>query len=69
MTDNSNLKKEFSKEAENSTSTPNPLEDKDKECQDILEKENYYEILGVSINADQDKFKKAYREVKLNPNK
>ena len=51
---------------ETSTPTPpNPVLDQDKECQDILDRKDYYEILGITNGVDESEIKKAYKKVKI----
>ena len=40
-------------------------DEKEKECQVILQKKNYYEILGVEKTADEAQIKKAYRKLAI----
>jgi curved DNA-binding protein CbpA len=37
--------------------------DQDQECQDIIDKKDYYEILGILKEADDNEIKKAYKKV------
>ena len=47
------------------------MDDKERECKKILEKKDYYEILGVEKTADENQIKKAYRKlaIKFHPDK
>ena len=40
-------------------------DEKEKECLLILQKKNYYDILGIDKNADETQIKKAYRKLAL----
>jgi hypothetical protein len=42
--------------------------DQDQECQDVMDKKDYYDILGISKQADENEIKKAYKKVLLNIN-
>lgn len=37
--------------------------DQDQECQDIIDKKDYYEILGIVKEADENDIKRAYKKV------
>lgn len=39
--------------------------EQDKECLNILKKKDYYEILDIKKNADENEIKKAYKKVFL----
>ena len=41
------------------------MDDKERECKIILEKKDYYDILGVEKTADETQIKKAYRKLAL----
>ena len=47
------------------------MDDKERECKIILEKKDYYDILGVDKTADESQIKKAYRKlaIKFHPDK
>jgi hypothetical protein len=53
----------------NTNTTPNPsnttssILDQDKECQNILKLKDYYDILGIAKNSDENEIKKAYKKV------
>lgn len=46
----------------NNPKTPGEI-DKDKECQEILEIKDYYEVLGIPKTSDEKEIKKAYKKV------
>lgn len=50
-------------EKERSKSTPVETE-QDRECLKVIRKKDYYDILEVSKNADENEIKKAYKKVK-----
>ena len=45
--------------------------DQEEECRKIIEKKNYYDILGIEKTADETQIKKAYRKlaIKFHPDK
>ena len=45
--------------------------DQEEECKRIIEKKDYYDILGVEKTADETQIKKAYRKlaIKFHPDK
>lgn len=45
--------------------------EQDMECQDILKKKDYYEILGVKRDSSEDDIKRAYKKlaIKFHPDK
>ena len=47
------------------------MDEKERECKIILEKKDYYDILGVEKTADETQIKKAYRKlaIKFHPDK
>ena len=47
------------------------MEDQEEECRKIIEKKDYYDILGIEKNADEAQIKKAYRKlaIKFHPDK
>ena len=47
----------------NAEDTPNPVIDQDKECQNILNLKDYYDILGIPKNSDENDIKRAYKKV------
>ena len=61
----SNLKE--TPEENSSPQTPNqdldPLLQQENDCKEILEKKDYYEILGISKDADENEIKRAYKKV------
>lgn len=44
------------------TGTNAPI-NQDKDCQEIIDKKDYYEILGIAKTADENDIKKAYKKV------
>ena len=47
------------------------MADQEEECRKIIEKKDYYDILGVEKNADETQIKRAYRKlaIKFHPDK
>ena len=41
------------------------MDDKERECKIILEKKDYYDILGVEKTADETQIKRAYRKLAI----
>ena len=56
-------KQETPEETPNPANASNQTIEQDKECQDILDRKDYYEILGITKNADENEIKKAYKKV------
>ncbi len=46
-------------------------EERDRECEKIINKKDYYEILGVNKNSSEDDIRRAYKKlaVKFHPDK
>ena len=55
---------------DNETTTENPSNqgdvNQDNECQAILNKKDYYEILGIPKSSDDIEIKRAYKKVLMN---
>jgi DnaJ domain len=51
--------------ADNGNNQNNQNQDQDKECSNIIDKKDYYEILGLTKDADENEIKKAYKKVRL----
>ena len=49
----------------NQNANTNSNLDQDQECQDIIDKKDYYEILGIAKESDENEIKKAYKKVFL----
>lgn len=48
----------------NNTNPKTPGEiDQDRECQEILEIKDYYEVLGIPKTSDEKEIKRAYKKV------
>ncbi len=48
---------------QNANVNPNTTLDQDQECQNIIDKKDYYDILGIVKGADDNEIKKAYKKV------
>jgi DnaJ-domain-containing protein 1 len=55
-------KKHLHKDTEN-TEAPDP--NKDKECEELIKKNDYYEILGVMKAASEEDIKRAYKKLAI----
>ena len=65
------LSSKASTKATTEDSRPKYTPDQVKMCKDILQKKNYYDILGLKQGASDDEIKKAYKKhaIKLHPDK
>ncbi len=50
---------------------PTESKEQDKDCEEILKKKDYYDILGAKKDSSEDDIKKAYRKlaIKFHPDK
>jgi hypothetical protein len=55
-------KKHLNKNTDN-TEAPDP--NKDRECEELLRKKDYYDILGITKTAGEDEMKKAYKKLAI----
>ena len=47
-------------------STPNSsILDQDRECQNIIKLKDYYDILGIDKNSEENEIKRAYKKVSI----
>ncbi len=65
------IKSQKGESTSGNNNSPNDTKEQDAECEQIMKKKNFYEILGVDQNASEDEIKRAYKKlaIKFHPDK